>query len=544
MFLAFQLALPVGIASLLTISPPLDTAAFAQGYGDEAGDEGEEDEGGYGDYGDEDMGEDEEYGDYGGYGGSSRGGASNSPLSQMLASTGLNVEALSKYDVMPLLSPGERVEVKKPSLFEKAKASYQAGNLPVAMNLYFAHMALDPDKAGELLSAAKYSRSLRRPVWHVNFGLSLMVRGSAEGNDLHPILASSSTTGTSSSRFRGMRGGGGGEYGDEGGGEYGDGGGEYGDEGGGYGDGGGEYGMEDEEGGGEYGGGYGDEGPAGRSRSTRVPDEKPAKPKTMLSEEAAERVAEVLGLVADTVREDVARRRSAGDLGGAFTSMKAPAPKPPANRGGFRSPATAPAAPTTVDFDPGDTDLAMWAPGIIYLGEDSSTNTLVAAKKAGLDWLLHFDVGASPFGEDFVQNKSRCRLIHVASGRSVVVSKPCDNVEVERRARAGNPIDPAKYIKRQIANLSEMMDKYVDATPMPSLTREQALKRVASLFSGSQNDLMRSLAEVRMYQRQGLLTDADVEDAFQLIAGDDGLVLLYGSQEDKVITAHRLAGVQ
>ena len=88
-------------------------------------------------------------------------------------------------------------------------------------------------------------------------------------------------------------------------------------------------------------------------------------------------------------------------------------------------------------------------------------------------------------------------------------------------------------------NFLVAMDRNLQVTEMPALTDDNARSRVGSLLGASSRRSFRTLAEVRLFQSQGLLTDDEVADAFYLVGGQDGLTLLEGSAEDRKAVVYR-----
>ena len=76
---------------------------------------------------------------------------------------------------------------------------------------------------------------------------------------------------------------------------------------------------------------------------------------------------------------------------------------------------------------------------------------------------------------------------------------------------------------------------------MPALTAPSAKQRVAVLLSTAKRNSLAALAEIRYYQLQGLLTEAEVEQAFDVVGGDDAMMILYGPPEEKLAIVRQWA---
>ncbi|TWT76334.1 hypothetical protein CA13_68280 [Planctomycetes bacterium CA13] len=188
----------------------------------------------------------------------------------------------------------------------------------------------------------------------------------------------------------------------------------------------------------------------------------------------------------------------------------------------------------------------MWQIGLVYVGEVNSDDALRAAKKNGIDFLLHFDVvlkevksSRSPTAKGITQNISRCRLLRVADGKPLVVSKALDNFEVQR-VKAPN----REYVKEQLSSLFAVIDKQYSITDMPPLTSDVARRRVTSMMGDRNAKSLATLAEIRYYQYRELLTPEEVENAFYIIGGEDAMRMLHATEEMKLETVHKWANEQ
>ena len=52
---------------------------------------------------------------------------------------------------------------------------------------------------------------------------------------------------------------------------------------------------------------------------------------------------------------------------------------------------------------------------------------------------------------------------------------------------------------------------------------------------------LRTLAEVRLYQSQNLLSEDDVVMAFDIVGGDEAMQLLFASEQEKIQVVHKWA---
>lgn len=506
---------------------------------------------------DMDMGmEGEGYG-YG-YGGSAPGGrrsAAGTPRGDVLDTYASNLTSLfGSMDLSGLLFPGQDIQVESgPVLKREAEQAFQAGNQAVALELIFGHMATEYEEAQFDLQNVRYSALLKRPVWNIRWGVSMSVRGD-EISDPQPIRE-----GATPSRRIASRGGRGPGRGAASGGY----------------DGGYEESMSTEdyedqsgqqmememqmemEGYGQdlYGEGMEQQmrgrGAPQRPEAPRIPERK------MLSQEAQEELDKHLGLVATVVSEEFNKRFQQGDFGTLFTSVTPP-PEIENERGNRNAaPGAAPVvaqpsmslALNDVLSEAGDPLYPMWQPGIVYLGQaTTSDEILAAAKRANIDLVLHFDVILKQGRNEAVQNLSRCRLLQVSppvdsQGRArnlVVTSKAMDSYEAQQFAAAGR-MNEREYVTEQLSTLFSIIDDNVKVIDLPQLPAEVAKRRIATIISGDDAKSLRTLAEIRFYQSKNLIDDAEAEAAFDIVGGADGLLFLHGPKSERIETARRWA---
>ena len=421
-----------------------------------------------------------------------------------------------------------------PVLQLESEKAFKAGDYLLARQLAFAHMAAEYPDSVASLEGVKYSSALRRPVWNVRFGVSLSVRGSSE--DPQPIRVT--TTGRRSaqemrgSRSRGARGrqqNPGEQYPEEGYGE-------------GYGE---EEGMMEEQmepDMSDYGDPSGGMGrPQNRARNETQPQ------RQMLDPAVQEELDRYLGVVAEVIGDGFKKRFQAGDFGPVFSTITPPEPVDDRSRnriGG--APVVAPSMSSSmpeglaIAMGAAPEPTPMWLPGIIYLGKGSSEEIIPQAQEKELDLLLHFDVSLKPGRNDALQNISRCRLIIVKTGKTAGVTRPFDSREAATLADLGRSGE-REYVEDQTVNFFAVLDRDVKCKEFPRLSASSAKSRVVSLMSGRNSRSLQTLAEIQLYRAQGLITDEEVEIAFDIVGGTDGMVLLHGPREDRLAVARKWA---
>ena len=437
-------------------------------------------------------------------------------------------------------APPELALATGPILRRDAEQAFAAGNYPLALELFFGHMAAEyPDSLVDL-QTVKFSKLLRRPVWNVRLGTSMSVRGTTLSGNRDPIRetdagrrvaqAGPGARGVRRPQQQGLYGG---EDDYESDADYGgmD---DYQEEMDDY-----EYDMDD------YESDPNNRGGNQRGRTSRTAEVAPKR--TMLSPAAKESMEKTLGLVAEVIGDEFTKRFRQGDFGPLLISIEPP-PEEEANPNRNARPdpaaetAPPPLGPMSAELSELLADLPdtppMWIPAVLFFGEtDSSNDLLPIAKAEGIDVLIHFDVvlkeGRSAQGRPAdVQNISRCRLIHVDTGKAIVTSKALDNREAAQLAATGRSGEKG-YVEDQLANLFAIVDRDVKTIEMPTLTPAVAKQRVATLMAGAATPSLRTLAEIRLYQAMQLIDESDVEIAFEIIGGPEAMTILHGPSKDK-----------
>ncbi|WP_436716191.1 hypothetical protein U8335_00620 [Roseiconus lacunae] len=466
-----------------------------------------------------------------GYSGSSYGntrsrrGSDTNVMREMLqqfvvkAAESTNIASLADPESAPPIASG-------PVLLNEATVAYAKGASSLARQLYFGHMVAEFENAQGQLSAVKYSKILKRPVWQIRWGISMAVRGDA--TDPQPIKETAP-------RSTGGPGDGMGppdaammaEYA----------GGMMEDQSGGYNEDEMRAQMEMEMGNMSSPDGmdmYGGDGmygqPGGRANALAVAPKAPTPgerleqmERSMTSDEAAKELEDNLGAVVAYLGEQFDQRYAEGSFGQALTDVTGEAGQPDVVSGEF------------VDLLEGaDSDPPLWRPGIVYLGRGHADENLAAAKRAGIDLVIHIDVLLKPLrGGDYTQNISRCRLIHVATGKSLGASGSIDSLEFKQQSRTKG-LGSREYIEEQLSNFVGIIDRQTVASDLPQLTPAVATNRIGTLLASGGSRNLQTLAEVRLFQQQGLLNEDQVMQVFDIVGGDEGLQLLFGTEDEKL----------
>ncbi|TVP96967.1 MAG: hypothetical protein EA381_16220 [Planctomycetaceae bacterium] len=234
-----------------------------------------------------------------------------------------------------------------------------------------------------------------------------------------------------------------------------------------------------------------------------------------------------VGMLADILRTELARRAGAGDFGKALPNLNAEANDVAAKyvmSGGRIAP-------------PGTGQPMTWVPGIDYLGVGPANRMIASARDQGIDLLFHFDVVAKLARNGDPQYDARFRVIDCATGKTLAVSRTINKKDVLMGAQ-----------RRTIATiLAELMqpafdgiDARIVVRAMPPLQPQHAASRIESLLATSQPDRIDRLAEVALFHQQGLIDDEQLDQIFYFAAGEDGLRLLHDTPEKRQELAEKL----
>ena len=171
--------------------------------------------------------------------------------------------------------------------------------------------------------------------------------------------------------------------------------------------------------------------------------------------------------------------------------------------------------------------------GIVPVGMAPAKDLLALAKKADVDVLITFDVSVSANHQTGqVTNTTKIQVYNVANGKREYVTKPLNNVRVrmERTTSKSRSTDP---VDTEIKRLFKYIDGNWQLVELPtSILPEHVIDRISTLIGEFGDDPLSELAEIRMYQTRGLLSDRHLVLAYQKILGDKrGTMLATGQQE-------------
>lgn len=390
--------------------------------------------------------------------------------------------------LMTLFTPPDQAITNQygPVLANEAEEALLAGYQGVAIELMYGHMVSEYDQAIDKIQTVKYSPLIREPVWNIRWGISIWVRGDAGAEGAQPIPDDATTPG---------------------------------------------IGNEDPS---MFNSEMGAMSLGGDARSNILEDH--------------------LGLVATMVAEEFGRRYSGGEFGSILTNV---APPPPVvddsangeffdGEPGVQTPPPPPMISEALGNALRDAPepLPIWKPGILFIGEGKLDEVLPIAKNAGIDLLFHFDVILKMNRAEKLQNVSRCRFVQVDNAKSLAISKAMDNIEVAQLAATGRTTSARDYVRDQMSGVWALVNRHARVVELPALTGEIAKHRIATLITtGDTQKLrtLRTLAEIRYYQFKELISPEEVETAFNIVGGDEALILLYGAPDERLAMARTWA---
>lgn len=391
-----------------------------------------------------------------------------------------------------------------PKLRNESHIAMRYGNLPLARELYYGHLARGSEAAIADLESIQFSGHLRRPAWHLRWAMSVGLHGDTEAEP-SPIKAGQTGMGDRS----GM-----GDFGmDE------------------------MSGMEDEmmmedmemdtemmemEMEMEMDGSNMGRQPGGRSAAPAAPVIPDAQ---MTNPEVTQRLDELMGLVATTVANGLETRFRGGNFGRALMDVAEEDETQGYTVGG-----------DTVS----PSEHSMWLPGIPFLGEANSRETVEMARQQNVEFLVHFDVALKEFRGGQVQNISRVKVIDIRSGKTVVSSGGMDSREVSRLLST-NRGSAEGHIAEQLETFWKILDSRLALIPFPTLSADVVKRRISQLVADNSLSTLRKLAEIRLYAHQGLLTEDETAQAFEIAGSIDAITILYGAESQAIEAVRSLA---
>ena len=176
--------------------------------------------------------------------------------------------------------------------------------------------------------------------------------------------------------------------------------------------------------------------------------------------------------------------------------------------------------------------LPLFQSGLGYLGTGRAPELLEKAKAAGLDAYLQFDVSIKQNPKNkAVYNDCSLRLMSVATGKPIGRSSgKIKNIEIYQ-AMQSRDINPMSRVSEALSGVFNSAFNQLRLDPLPQLTEQQVRSRVGSFIVNPPKNPLDALAEIRLYQSKGLISEDEVFLAFDLLLGDEGLVLAAGPLE-------------
>jgi len=226
-----------------------------------------------------------------------------------------------------------------------------------------------------------------------------------------------------------------------------------------------------------------------------------------------------LGMVADLTKAELTKRFSTGRWGSVMPRL-ATAGAALAEKASQSSLAL----PTEAALD-----IGMWIPGVDFVGTGSAEQMITKCREQEIDVLIHFDVLVKETRAE-PQYDARCRLINCLTGENLAVSKSINKRDVLLAARkSSNAVIVADLMKP----VFDALDAKVAAVAMPPLQPQHAISRIDTLLASPTAERVDHLAELAMFRQRGLIDDAQFEQTMFFAAGENGLMLVHATPEEK-----------
>jgi len=245
----------------------------------------------------------------------------------------------------------------------------------------------------------------------------------------------------------------------------------------------------------------------------------PLNPAIAAAELADETLDLHLGMVADLTKAELAQRFSAGRWGSVMPRL-----------------ATAGAAlaekatQSSLALPTGSTrDVGMWIPGVDFIGTGSADQMIAKCREQEIDVLIHFDVLVKETRAE-PQYDARCRLVNCLTGENLSVSKSINKRDVLLAARKSSN---AAIVAELMKPVFDALDAKVTALVLPPLQPQHAVSRIDTLLASPQVERVDHLAELAMFHQRGLIDDAQFEQTMFFAAGENGLMLVHATPEEK-----------
>ncbi len=401
-----------------------------------------------------------------------------------------------------------------PLLRNEANVAFRYGNLPLARELYFGFLANGTEDANEDLEKLKFSRYFSRPAWQLRWGVSVGVHGDTDVDNFAPIQPDGADNGMNGMEMANSY------------------------------DSSGLYDSSDDPGMSSSQGSSVDSGYESQSNGMSSSSEQGGYPQLdsngrpidpsasvnvapkaqMTDPTISARFEEMMGYVATTVSEGMQTRMASGQFGEAFAGIE-------------------PEVTDQGDMVDGEyvepREPRMWIPSVVYLGEGSSQEMSKAAAMQRIELLLHFDVAMKNVRNSTPQNATRVKVIDGRSGRTLITSDQMDNREVLKMLQNKRGTVES-YVNDALEKFWSVLDSKLSVEPFPTLPPASARGRVTGVLGDPTFSLLRKLAEIQYMGKKKWLTEDEVEQAYSIAAGSDGMRILYGSESEAISVIHEI----
>lgn len=178
--------------------------------------------------------------------------------------------------------------------------------------------------------------------------------------------------------------------------------------------------------------------------------------------------------------------------------------------------------------------------GMTYLGEGTLKELTDEAAKQGLDVLIFFEVTVSQnVKTNLVNNETRIVIRDVGAGEDIEKSKDLNNITIQK-ARAEDKKEGDDPVTAALDKIFKALDedgpKRLKVKDFPAEIRpEHVERRVAAILAKEGAEPLPALAEIKFFHHRGLISDGQLEKAYQKVLGEaDGSKLATGTEDERI----------
>lgn len=195
--------------------------------------------------------------------------------------------------------------------------------------------------------------------------------------------------------------------------------------------------------------------------------------------------------------------------------------------------ATPTAAPSHISLSLPEPDAPRYRPGLLFLGEMKTEELIEKAKSIGLHLVVELTAKVSRNRQGIVQNHTRMRVLDVATGTQLSMCR-FDNVQIYKEYSGPKRKSVTESVGTEIDQMLKIAGEKIKAQAIPNnLPKDWVMNRIAKLLGVPFNQRLEALAEIRLYQSRGLISEAEFHHALDLLLGVESLALVAGTTEQQ-----------